>query len=86
MNQIVIDVREPEEYRAEHVAGAVNMPSSDYLNTEKRLRDVPKDATIIVYCQSGSRAEAARSMMQGWGYANVINGINQTSVELKYGL
>jgi len=44
----VLDVRPPEEYRAGHIPGAVNLPLGDLA---KRLKDWPKRREIIAYCR-----------------------------------
>ncbi len=44
----VIDVRPPEEFRAGHVAGAVNVPLSQL---ENRLGKLPKSREIVAYCR-----------------------------------
>lgn len=44
----VLDVRPPEEYRAGHIPGAVNLPFADL---QRRLKDLPKGQEIIAYCR-----------------------------------
>lgn len=44
----VIDVRPPEEFRAGHVAGAINVPLSQL---ESRLGKLPKSREIVAYCR-----------------------------------
>jgi phage shock protein E len=84
---IIIDVREPEEYDSGHVDGAINLPPSDLMSSEiKQLKDIPKDAPIILYCRTGSRSNVAMHILQGMGYMNLVNGINKNQVESRYGL
>jgi len=45
---IVLDVRPPDEYAAGHIPGAVSLPVSEL---ESRLRDLPRDRTIVAYCR-----------------------------------
>jgi rhodanese-related sulfurtransferase/DNA-binding HxlR family transcriptional regulator len=45
---VLVDVRPEPEYRAGHIAGAVSVPVTDLT---KRLRDLPKDRTIVAYCR-----------------------------------
>ena len=85
MKQIVIDVREPEEYKSGHVKGAVNIPPADLLTlAEEKLPGIPKDAAIIVYCRTGSRSQVAKQIMEQLGYTNIVNGINKDWAEAKY--
>lgn len=44
----VLDVRPPEEYRAEHIAGALSVPMSEL---DRRLADIPRDRQIVAYCR-----------------------------------
>jgi rhodanese-related sulfurtransferase/DNA-binding transcriptional ArsR family regulator len=44
----VLDVRPPEEYRAGHVAGAINIPLAQL---EGRLSKLPKTKEIVAYCR-----------------------------------
>lgn len=44
----VLDVRPPEEYRAGHIPGALNVPLSEI---RKRLRDLPRGREIVAYCR-----------------------------------
>lgn len=44
----VLDVRPPEEFRAGHIPGAVNLPLGDL---KKRLGELPEVGEIIAYCR-----------------------------------
>lgn len=84
MKRMFIDVREPYEYAAGHVAGAINLPVSELPNAATVLKDIPKDTELIVYCQSGNRSGASIKVLQQQGYTNVVNGINKHQVEANY--
>lgn len=86
MNYVVIDVREPEEYAGGHVKGAINIPPERLMNGATELSDMPKDAQLIVYCRTGSRASVAKNILQQLGFSNITNGINKEQVEARYGL
>jgi len=47
-NVVVLDVRPELEFAAGHVAGAVSVPVKELT---RRLREVPKDRTIVAYCR-----------------------------------
>jgi len=67
----VVDVREPEEWAAGHIPGAVHVPKS-YL--ESRIEGAAPDRSghVILYCASGNRsAWATRTMVDDLGYENV---------------
>src|ERR1700751_2306208 len=68
---VVVDVREPEEWSAGHIPGAVHVPKS-YL--ESRIEGTVPDRSghVILYCASGNRsAWATRTMVEDLGYENV---------------
>ena len=84
MNYTFIDVREPYEYAAGHVKGAINIPPFDLMRGAKALENIPKNAPIVLYCHSGSRSNVAMNIMRTMGYTNLTNGINRGQVEARY--
>lgn len=44
----ILDVRPPEEYRAGHLPGAINIPLPD---VAKRVNELPTDREVIAYCR-----------------------------------
>jgi rhodanese-related sulfurtransferase len=47
----VVDVREPHEYAAGHIPGAINQPLSSFDPDE-----LPRGKPIVLICQAGSRS------------------------------
>ena len=87
MDRIIIDVREPFEYKMGHVEGALNLPPAKLLNgLPEQLVDVPKDTEIVLYCLSGARSGASIRIMQQYCFTNLVNGINKDHVRAKYGV
>ncbi len=84
MSYVFVDVREPEEFSKGHVDGAINVPPADIMNGAEALKDLPKDANIILYCITGSRSNVSMRFLRDMGFTNVTNGINQAHVEAKY--
>lgn len=78
---IYVDVREPFEFAEGHLEGALNIPASS-LSSSTQL-GIPKDAQIIVYCRSGSRASMAKAQLESMGFKNVKNGINEASINMQ---
>lgn len=66
----VIDVRRAEEYRTQHVQGAINIPL-DYLN--QHLAEIPRTGDVYVYCAGGYRSMTALSMLKARGWDNLID-------------
>lgn len=56
-NAVLVDVREVDEYKSEHIDGAINTPLSS-LNVAQ-LNDLSGGKTLIIQCLSGKRATAA---------------------------
>lgn len=81
MSNVIIDVREPFEYKMGHVEGAINLPPAQLMAGASELADVPKDAELIVYCRSGARSSASMHYLRQLGFTNITNGINQGHVE-----
>ena len=80
----LVDVRTPEEYRAGHIPGSLNVPL-DRLGEISRA--VPeKDARLFVYCLSGARSRTACSMLASMGYTDVnnIGGISQYTGKIEH--
>ncbi len=84
MDRLIIDVREPDEYARSHVAGAINIPPADLMEGARALDGVARDATLIVYCKTGSRSNVAAHLLQDMGFVHIVNGINQSHVEAHY--
>jgi rhodanese-related sulfurtransferase len=83
---IVIDVREPFEFNMGHIANAINVPSESLMNGAPELKNVPKDASIIIYCKTGSRSGLAMQILKSMGFTNLINGINRQIASERFGL
>jgi rhodanese-related sulfurtransferase len=68
----LLDVRTQEEYNEAHIDGAILLPY-DTITADSDGLPENKDATIIVYCRSGSRAASAAKTLAGLGYTRVYN-------------
>jgi rhodanese-related sulfurtransferase len=62
---VVVDVREPYEFAAGHIAGALNLPMSSF-----RPGDLPQGKPVALICQSGGRSAAALRASIGAGRAD----------------
>ena len=65
------DVRTPAEFESGHVKGSVNIPL-DRIPGE--LAAFKNRKNIVVFCRSGARSGAAKSILEQAGITNVING------------
>jgi rhodanese-related sulfurtransferase len=77
---LVVDVREPYEFDAMHIAGSMNVPRGilesacewDYEETVPELVRA-RDREIVVVCRSGYRSVLAAHAMQLLGYTDVAS-------------
>lgn len=69
-NALVIDVREPKDYKAGHVAGALNWPLA---KLDSFMSEVPKyeSRPMLVVCKVGSSASAAVKKITQAGHSDV---------------
>lgn len=83
---LIIDTREPEEYAASHVDGAINISTQEFMSGEvpAALQDVAKDQPIILYCRSGQRSNTCIQLLRQHGFTNLTNGINEHQVAQRF--
>jgi rhodanese-related sulfurtransferase len=65
---LLIDVREPSEYRSGHIDGAVNIPLRELSD---RLDEIPSDRSVVLYCSTGYRTGIGVMALHLLGYDNV---------------
>ena len=67
---LIIDVREKEEWDAEHIADAIHMSRGTIeLDVEEKVPD--QNTMIICHCGGGGRSALAAETLQKMGYKNV---------------
>lgn len=70
--QVLIDVREADEYAAGHIPGAVHIARG---MLEFRVSGTPelaaRDISIVLYCKTSGRAALAAAALQEMGYLQV---------------
>ena len=69
---IIVDVRTPEEFAAGHVPGAINIPYTYLPASISQLKDA-SDKDIVVYCETGVRAERAASRLRENGFTRLLH-------------
>lgn len=67
----LVDVRTPGEFSMGHVKGSVNIPLDVIASKTAQLKN---KKNIVVFCQSGGRSSAAKSILEKNGFTNVVNG------------
>ena len=68
---VLVDVRTQTDFARGSVPGAKNVPYEHLLQNLEAFG--PKEQTIIVFCESGRRAEMARVILQQQGWGDVYN-------------
>ncbi|WP_294538245.1 rhodanese-like domain-containing protein [uncultured Rhodoblastus sp.] len=61
---VLVDVREDHEWAGGHIPGAVHAPLSRFAEAADKL---PKDKSLIFYCQGGVRSKRALDTAKEWG-------------------
>lgn len=74
-SSLILDVREPAEFTAGHLPGAINIPRGVL---EFKIGAHPdfqgkQSADIVVYCQTGGRSALATLALNQLGYANATS-------------
>jgi rhodanese-related sulfurtransferase len=73
---VVLDVRPADEYRAEHILGAVSIPLDEL---EQRLRELPQEGQVVAYCRGPYCAlapEAVRVLLaHGYAARHLTDGL-----------
>jgi rhodanese-related sulfurtransferase len=72
---LVLDVREPYEWRQVHLADAVHIPMEQ---VPDRLHELPQAQEIVVVCAHGSRSYGVAAFLLERGYraSNLAGGIS----------
>jgi rhodanese-related sulfurtransferase len=66
-----LDAREKDEFNTSHIEGAVHVGYDKFkLNN---VKEIPKDAEIIVYCSLGYRSDDVAQKLKQAGFTNVTN-------------
>lgn len=62
---LILDVRQPDEFRSGHIAGAKLIPLNEL---QRRMPELPQAVEILCVCRSGSRSGAATSQLNSAGF------------------
>ena len=62
---VILDVRQPEEFRVGHITGAKLIPLGDI---RKRMKELPQGREIVCVCASGNRSSSAAKVLAKEGY------------------
>jgi glyoxylase-like metal-dependent hydrolase (beta-lactamase superfamily II)/rhodanese-related sulfurtransferase len=79
---VVIDVREPAEWREGHIDGALHLPM---LEAARRLDEIPRERAKAVLCAGGLRSSTVISALKRQGIAHWYNVTGGMTAWLKAG-
>jgi rhodanese-related sulfurtransferase len=69
-NIFLLDVRTPQENSQARLPGTVLIPINEF---ERRINEVPRNRTILVYCAVGSRSKPVAEFLSKNGYKEVYH-------------
>lgn len=78
---VIVDIREPAEYTAGYIPGAVSIPrgtiefkiGKEDIWDEAGMYIPAKTDSLILYCRTGNRSALAARSLQELGYQNVVS-------------
>jgi rhodanese-related sulfurtransferase len=68
---VIVDVREPGEWKEGHIEGAISMPLSSLkkgVDTSALEHQIPKNEIVYTHCVMGVRALSAAKILEKLGY------------------
>lgn len=70
---LILDVRTAAEFEAGRVPGSINIPHTELAARLDELGPGARDREVVVYCESGRRAEVAEAVLRDAGYARTVH-------------
>jgi len=70
-SSILIDVREPFEFKGKRISDALNIPSSG--NLERAADTLNREYTLFLYCTSGYRSSRVATTLYEKGFRKLCN-------------
>lgn len=73
MNGIILDVRERDEFDAEHIEHSISVPLSQFDSVAPGVLNQLRESDIVIMCRSGNRARLASAQIAQMGYSDKIS-------------
>jgi hydroxyacylglutathione hydrolase len=80
---VVVDVREPAEWREGHIPGARHIPMRQIA---ARLEEIPRDRRVALTCAGGTRSSLVGSVLLARGFTDLLNVWGGTTGWVQAGL
>lgn len=68
-NDIILDVRNPDEFKEARIKGALNIPLPE---VGQRADELKKYDHVYIHCKRGGRAQTAYQLLTGAGLTNLV--------------
>lgn len=82
LNIFLLDVRKITDWKTGYIEGAHHI----YLGHLKdRLKEIPRDKKVVVYCDAGNKSTIATSILQKNGYTDVVTVLGSMNAWRKAG-
>lgn len=75
MSQVIIDVRERDEFEAEHVENSINVPLSHFASVAPGVLNQLQEKNILLLCRNGTRAQFAAQQIGQLGFADKATAV-----------
>ncbi|MCX5792796.1 MAG: rhodanese-like domain-containing protein [Elusimicrobia bacterium] len=73
MEQVILDVREQEEFAAEHIQGSIWVPLSQFGHTAPGVLQSLLGRKLLIMCRSGNRAKLALEQITQLGFGGQVS-------------
>lgn len=77
-NDVILDVRNPDEFQEAHIKGALNIPLPEVGQRASELKNYDH---VYIHCKRGGRAQTAFQLLAGSGLTNLIC-VNDAGMDL----
>ncbi|NIR58013.1 MAG: rhodanese-like domain-containing protein [Gammaproteobacteria bacterium] len=71
-NAVMLDIRDPKEYREGHIINAKHVPLGELDRRVKELERY-KDRPVVAYCRTGQQSARACALLEKQGFQPVYN-------------
>lgn len=72
-NTVLLDVRTPDEYKAGHIPGSLQIDVLKVGDFKKQVSGLEKTKTYLLYCHSGKRSKQALTLMKEAGFTKLYD-------------
>lgn len=68
-NEVILDVRNEDEFAEAHIPNAINIPVTEVVN---KVNDLRQYKTVYIHCKRGGRAKTAFEILKNAGLNNLV--------------